>query len=72
MSDRNLDIWSKVEKTSSKHVKPVTNGGRTYSSINPTSQKKKATEILALMVADGVLSQIQRFLIIRSSATEQF
>lgn len=45
MSNGNLDIWSQVEKTSSKHVKPVTNGGRTYSSINPTSQKKKATEV---------------------------
>lgn len=45
MSNENLSIWSQVDKTSSKNVKPVTNGGRTYSSINPTSQKKKATEI---------------------------
>lgn len=45
MSDVNMELWNKVEKTSSKHVKPVTNGGRTYSSINPTSQKKKATEV---------------------------
>lgn len=45
MSSGNLGIWSQVDKTSSKHVKPVTNGGRTYSSINPTSQKKRATEI---------------------------
>lgn len=45
MSETNLSIWNQVEKTSSKNVKPVTNGGRTYSSINPTSQKKKATEV---------------------------
>jgi len=45
MSSENLGIWSRVDKTAPKDVKPVTNGGRTYSSINPTSQKKKATEI---------------------------
>lgn len=45
MENNNLAIWNQVEKTSSKNVKPVTNGGRTYSSINPTSQKKKATEV---------------------------
>lgn len=44
----NLNLWGMVEKTSTKNVKPVTNGGRTYSSINPTSQKRKATEVFGI------------------------
>lgn len=62
MSNENLAIWSQVEKTAPQNVKPVTNGGRTYSSINPTSQKKKATVMFgAYGIGWGVEPETERY-----------
>lgn len=43
--NNNLKLWDSVDSTDPKHTKKVTNSGRTYSSIDATSQYKKATEI---------------------------
>ncbi len=62
MSKENLKLWGLVDKTSSKDVKPVSSGGRNFSSINPTSQKKKATEVFGMYGADwGVEPESEQF-----------
>ena len=62
MSNDNLKLWGLVEKTSSKDVKPVNSGGRNFSSINPTSQKKKATEVFGIYGSDwGVEPESEKF-----------
>ena len=43
--DQNMIIWNAVNTTNPNHVKKVTNGGRTYSSIDATSQYQKATSL---------------------------
>lgn len=62
MSNDNLKLWKSVEKTSTKDVKPVSSGGRNFSSINPTSQKKKATEAFGMYGSDwGVEPESEKF-----------
>jgi len=41
----NLDLWKKVEKTDTKYTKPATVNGRTFTSIIPTYQQMKATDV---------------------------
>ena len=43
--DQNMITWNAVNTTNPNHVKKVSNSGRTYSSIDATSQYQKATQL---------------------------
>ena len=40
----NLKLWESVSRTNPKDTKPVSVGGRDFTSVNPQSQRKQATE----------------------------
>ena len=59
----NLAFWDSVQETDPKHTKPVTFGGRTYTTIDAYSQIKTATSMWGMYGITWGLTNIQYELI---------